>query len=144
MDKIHYSTSHQTINFMNTHLHHPCPSSSCLTRLSCSPGHDHVPPAPTEGLITLKGLPPPHISLLPLSNAAHYWNYQVRSNNLPAYESRWAWGTTVWVSETFYWKNKKNTISLQKHGSNLCQEFYIMEVDKLNIYNLSAETQSVH
>lgn len=82
---IHYSKYYQMVHFINTPVRHPYPSSAGSTELSAFPGHSCITPTSTEALITLKGSPPPHVSLASLT---HYWNFQVPSQDLPARESR--------------------------------------------------------
>lgn len=109
----------------------------------CSPGHSHRTRAPCKDLITLKGSPPPLISL---GNLARYWNYQVCSNNLPASESRW---TTV--CGMFHWETLRDKKSVQCKWAKVlsCSDrcavvssLVDMGANRLNIYNSSTESQS--
>lgn len=99
--------------------------------------------APCKDLITLKGSPPPLISL---GNLTRYWNYQVCSNNLPASESRW---TTV--CGMFHWETLRDKKSVRCKCAKVlsCSDrcavvssLVDMGANRLNIYNSSTESQS--
>lgn len=138
--RIHYSKYYHRVHFINTPVRHPYPSSAQSSGLSAFPGHGHITPASTEALITLKGSPPPHVSL---TGRTHYWNYQVPSHNLPARESRWTWETAT--AEAFYCNAPQNLQCKSGEVLSRCALVSTLDdtdVNRLRIYNLLKECQS--
>lgn len=136
--RIHYSRNNHRVHFINTPVCLPYPSSARSSGLSAFPGHDHITPASTEALITLKGSPPPCVSLTSLitgTTRSPHIIYLPVSHVQPKTATR----------ESFYCNAPQNLQCKSGEVLNQCALVSTLDdtdVNRLSIYNLLKECQS--